>query len=138
MFQVSRTVVPCGNWRVVFLSSLDRRATMRRGPEEVVTVIAVGRATTCGERHRRRVQLSKWDGTNVIMSFWSKIRGTSDWFYHLSSLTCCYRGNQNPLFINQPVEIWDIYGWDGLNQFERSNLPVSSAHHPLDARNRSE
>lgn len=30
----------------------DRRSTMRRGPEEVVTVIAVGRATTCAERHQ--------------------------------------------------------------------------------------
>ena len=29
--------------------------------------------------------------------------------YHLSSFTCCYRGIQAPLLLNQPMGIWDIY-----------------------------
>lgn len=40
-----------------------RRSTMRRGPEEVVTVIAVGRATTCAAlKDINLAQLSKWYG----------------------------------------------------------------------------
>ena len=47
--------------------------------------------------------------------------GLGRWLvYHLSSFTCCFLGVcYTPLFINQPMGIWDIYD----SQFmEKSNL----------------